>query len=51
MIALKLAISASLELVLNLFYAVNIVLRKVTKKGGKGIHLQVLKRLGLIINI
>lgn len=53
MIVLKLAISDSLELVFNLFYAVNIVttlsLHKVTKKGGKVIHLQVLKNTGFSI--
>lgn len=42
MTVLKLAISDSLELLFNLFYAVNIVLHKVTKTGGKVIHLQVL---------
>lgn len=46
MIALKLEISGSLEVVFNLFYAANIVLHKVTKKGGKVIHVQVLKNTG-----
>lgn len=49
MTVLKLVISDSLELVFHLVYAVNIVLHKVTKKGGNVIHFQVLKNTGFSI--
>lgn len=49
MTVLKLAISDSPELVFNLFHAFNIVLHKVTKKGGKVIQLQVPKNAGFSI--